>query len=149
METKFYTLIIKTYNNGTADKTSLYPFDNLDSAIAMAHTQWGQNIGASTIARVMAKVTNSFGAEYPFHTLYWEAPVTVTITFNGNGETSGTMDAQTFTVGTAQALSANQFEKNGATFEGWARNSNATSAEFIDGASVQFEEDTTLYAVWS
>lgn len=39
METKFYALIIKTYDNGTADKTSLYTFDTFDEAIAMAHTQ--------------------------------------------------------------------------------------------------------------
>lgn len=72
METKFYALIIKTYDNGTPDKTSLYSYDTLDEAIAVAHTQWGQNVGADTIARIMAKVTNSFGAEYPLHTLYWE-----------------------------------------------------------------------------
>lgn len=72
METKFYTLIIKTYDNGTPDKTSLYSYDTLDEAIAVAHTQWGQNVGADTIARIMAKVTNSFGADYPLHTLYWE-----------------------------------------------------------------------------
>ena len=72
METKFYALIIKTYDNGTPDKTSLYSYDTLDEAIAVAHTRWGQNVGADTIARIMAKVTNSFGAEYPLHTLYWE-----------------------------------------------------------------------------
>ena len=72
METKFYALIIKTYDNGTPDKTSLYSYDTLDEASAVAHTQWGQNVGADTIARIMAKVTNSFGAEYPLHTLYWE-----------------------------------------------------------------------------
>lgn len=72
METKFYTLIIKAYDNGTPDKTSLYSYDTLDEAIAVAHTQWGQNVGADTIARIMAKVTNSFGADYPLHTLYWE-----------------------------------------------------------------------------
>ena len=72
METKFYAFIIKTYDNGTPDKTSLYSYDTLDEAIAVAHTQWGQNVGADTIARIMAKVTNSFGADYPLHTLYWE-----------------------------------------------------------------------------
>lgn len=72
METKFYTLVIKTYDNGTTDKTSLYTYDTLDEAIAVAHTQFGQNVGADTIARIMAKVTNSFGAEFPLHTLYWE-----------------------------------------------------------------------------
>lgn len=74
METKYYALILKSYNDGTADKSSLYTFDTFDKAVAMAHTQWGQNVGGETIARIMAKVTNSYGAEYPKHTLYWEQP---------------------------------------------------------------------------
>ena len=55
METKFYVLIIKTYDNGTTDKTSLYTYDTLDEAIAVAHTQWGQNVGAATIAESWRK----------------------------------------------------------------------------------------------
>lgn len=74
METKYYALILKSYNDGTADKSSLYTCDTFDKAVAMVHTQWGQNVGGETIARIMAKVTNSYGAEYPKHTLYWEQP---------------------------------------------------------------------------
>lgn len=74
METKFYALVIRTYDNGSPDKSSLYTYDTLDEAIALVHTQFRQNVGAATIARIMAKITNSFGAEYPLHTLYWEKP---------------------------------------------------------------------------
>lgn len=71
---KYYALIIKTYNDGTDDKTSLYTYDNLDDAIAMAHTQYGQNIGADTISSVMSTVINSVGGQHAQHTLYWSVP---------------------------------------------------------------------------
>lgn len=71
---KYYALIIKTYNDGTDDKTSLYTYDSLDDAVAMAHTQYGQNIGAETINSVMCTVINSVGGQYSQHTLYWSVP---------------------------------------------------------------------------
>lgn len=70
---KFYALVIKTYNDGTEDKTSLYTYDTLDEAVAMAHTSYGQNIGADVISTVMATVINSVGGQYAQHTLYWSA----------------------------------------------------------------------------
>lgn len=68
---KYYTLVIKTYNDGTDDKTSLYTYDNLDEAMAMAHTQFGQNVGSETIRAIMCTVINSVGGQFPAHTLYW------------------------------------------------------------------------------
>lgn len=71
---KYYALVIKTYSNGDNDKTSLYTYDNLDDAIAMVHTQYGQNVGADTINSVMSTVINSVGGQYAQHTLYWSVP---------------------------------------------------------------------------
>lgn len=68
---KFYTLVIKTYNDGTADKTSLYSYDSIDEAMATAHTQYGQNVGEDTIASIMTTVIDSNGGQYSKHTLYW------------------------------------------------------------------------------
>lgn len=68
---KYYTLVIKTYNDGTDDKTSLYTYDNLDEAIATAHTQFGQNVGAETIKSIMCTIINSVGGQFPSHTLRW------------------------------------------------------------------------------
>ena len=44
-------------------------------------------------------------------------PETYTVTFNANGGT-GTMEAQTFTEGEAQALTRNTFTYDGYTFNG-------------------------------
>ena len=71
---KYYTLIIKTYNNGTEDKTSLYTYSTIDEAMAAAHTQFGQNVGAETIKSIMCTVLNSVGSQFEEHTLYWAQP---------------------------------------------------------------------------
>lgn len=75
-----------------------------------------------------------------------------TVYFNANGG-EGTMDGMTFTYGTAQNLSENDFERAGYTFAGWARDKGATEIEFADRASVinltaENGGEVTLYAVW-
>ena len=81
-------------------------------------------------------------------TLYavWEAK-TYTVSFNGNGATSGAMAAQSFTYGTPQNLRANAFQKTGHDFKGWATAQGGAVA-YADGASFSATADLTLYAVW-
>lgn len=78
-------------------------------------------------------------------------PTTYKVSFNANGG-SGTMNAQTFTYGTAQALTANKFTRTGFTFAGWSTSatgsvvySNSQSVKNLktDGTTL------TLYAVWN
>ena len=76
-----------------------------------------------------------------------------TVTYNGNGATSGSMSASSHTYGTSSALSANQFVKSGYKFLGWSTSSTATTATYTDGQSVSTLTSTsggnvTLYAVW-
>ncbi len=71
---------------------------------------------------------------------YW------TVTFDANGGT-GTMAAQTFTHGEAQALSANAFSRTGYTFAGWATSAGG-EVTYADKSSLTVSEDTTLYAKW-
>ncbi len=71
---------------------------------------------------------------------------TYTVTFDANGG-EGTMDAQTFTEGEAQALAMNSFTRADYTFEGWATTA-AGTAEYADGADYTATADATLYAVW-
>lgn len=77
---------------------------------------------------------------------------TFTITFNANAPkdatASGTMEAQTFTKGTAQTLTTNTFSIEGYTFKGWAESSEATEAQYTDGQEITISANTTLYAVW-
>jgi len=72
---------------------------------------------------------------------------TYTVTFDANGG-SGTMSEQTFYYGVTQNLSANTFEREGYTFEGWTLVSDGKSV-YSDKESISdVATDTTLYAVW-
>ena len=77
---------------------------------------------------------------------------TFTVTFNANAPedatASGPMEAQTFTEGTAQALTKNTFTIEGYTFKGWAESQTATEAQYTDGQEITISANITLYAVW-
>ncbi len=87
-------------------------------------------------------------------TLYavWTA-ITYTVTFNANdGSANPATGTQTFTAGTAQALTTASnlgFSRSGYSFAGWAATNDATSAAYTDGASYTATENVTLYAVWT
>ena len=76
---------------------------------------------------------------------------TYSVKFNANGGT-GTMANESFTSGTAKALTANAFTRTGYTFQGWA--TSATGAKvYSDKQSVNNLATTAgatvnLYAVW-
>ena len=87
-------------------------------------------------------------------TLYalWTYTGSVTVTFNGNGGQNAagkTETSQNLTGNVSAGLSVNSFTKEGYHFIGWAKEADATSKEYSDGATVTFTEPTvTLYAVW-
>lgn len=73
------------------------------------------------------------------------------VKFNANGG-SGTMPNESFTYGTAKALTANAFTRTGYTFQGWATSASGTKA-YSDKQSVSNLTMTAgvvvnLYAVW-
>jgi len=71
------------------------------------------------------------------------------ITFNGNGSTSGTMPVMYVTAGSTAAITQNVFARIGHTFQGWATSAGGTVA-YANGASLTMgAESITLYAVWS
>ena len=73
-----------------------------------------------------------------------------TVTYNGNGSTSGSIANQTITAGNATALTANAFAKTGYSFAGWntaADGSGATS--YTNSQSVTIYAPVTLYAQWT
>ncbi len=73
---------------------------------------------------------------------------TYTVTFNPNGGT-GTMSAQTFTEGEAQALTRNAFTYDGYTFTGWNTVQGGSGASYTDGQTITATADMTLYAQWT
>ena len=89
------------------------------------------------------------------HTLYahWTAHK-YTVTFYGNGATSGSMSQQSFTYGQSKALSANAYSRGAAyTFTGWNKNSSGTSTAYSNQQKVSNLTSTdggniNLYAQW-
>lgn len=80
----------------------------------------------------------------------------ITLSYNGNGATSGSTAAQTGyryynngnVAGTSFTLSANGFSRSGYNFSKWALGS-AGGEQYSAGASVTLTEATTMYAVWT
>ena len=72
---------------------------------------------------------------------------TYIVTFNANGG-SGTMAAQTFTEGEAQALTRNAFTYDGYTFTGWNTVQGGSGASYTDEQTIIATADMTLYAQW-
>lgn len=73
---------------------------------------------------------------------------TYTVIFNPNGGT-GTMEAQTFTEGEAQALTRNTFTYDGYTFTGWNTEQGGSGVSYTDGQTITVTADMTLYAQWT
>lgn len=71
-----------------------------------------------------------------------------TISYNGNGATSGSMGATTKWYNTAVTLAGNGFSKTGYTFMGWANSSSSTSILYKNKASYTANKSITLYAIW-
>ena len=61
---------------------------------------------------------------------------------------SGTMSPQTFTVGVAQALTANAFTRSGYSFSGWNTSANGSGTSYSDRQSITISANLTLYAQW-
>lgn len=86
------------------------------------------------------------------YTANWTAN-NYTVKFNADGG-EGEMDAQAFTYGTEQALTANTFIREGYKFMGWALSSGGTGVDYVDKQVVSNlnaapNGEVTLYAVWT
>ena len=76
-----------------------------------------------------------------------------TVQFNGNGHTGGSMLAQMFRYDQSQALTPNNFNKTGYTFDGWARSAGGskmyTNGQSVSNLTVVKDDTVTLYAKWT
>ena len=88
------------------------------------------------------------------YTLYAIWQPFITVHFDGNGNTSGTMADQAIPQGTSKALRTNTFAKTGYKFVGWGSSADATTLAYADKASytapasVTQGDTDTLYALW-
>jgi hypothetical protein len=97
----------------------------------IAATQAADSIHTVTILETRIKVT---------------PPPDHTVTFDGNGATSGTTPAETDNV--PSALTDNGFSQTGSAFAGWNTVADGSGTPYIDGATYPFTASVTLYAEW-
>jgi len=79
--------------------------------------------------------------------LIYATPIPHTVTFLGNGSTSGTMTTQTATI--ASALTTNSYLRTGYTFSRWNSASDGSGTSYAEGATYSFSGDVSLYAQWT
>lgn len=73
----------------------------------------------------------------------------ITITYNGNGATSGKMSSQKAYTNSTVTLKKNAFQKSGYTFAGWNTKKNGKGKAYSDKQKVTgFTGNVTLYAQW-
>ncbi len=117
---------------------------------------WNTNQAQATIGKVEYKD----GSQFTYNTLdavvtlyaVWQ-PNTYFIIFNGNNNTSGSMDNQQFSYDVSEHINANAFEKTGYTFKEWNTQANGAGTRYENKAEVSNLTATnngtiTLYAIW-
>ena len=83
-------------------------------------------------------------------TLYAKWTAMFTVSYNGNGSTSGTAPASsTVAAGSTHTVAANTFTKTGAVFQGWNTAANGSGTAYAAGATFTVNANTTLYAQWA
>jgi len=160
------TITVTKYNgSGTASTSTLYQYYNNGSVLNPQHTLtqtalsgWTA-LGWTTAAsghsiQVANGGTVTLTANATYYGCYSK---TVTASYNGNGNTSGSTVASSgtayyhSTAGTTNAsitLRANGFAKSGSTFTKWAISS-ASGTQYTAGTTVSLSANTTFYAVWA
>lgn len=79
-------------------------------------------------------------------------PDTYTVTYDGNGETSGTAPAdqmKTYGVDLTLRTNTGNLERAGYTFDGWNSAANGSGTSYPSGGNYTTEADHTLYAAWT
>lgn len=79
----------------------------------------------------------------------WEAN-TITINYDGNGNTNGYMSSQNVVYGTNTPLNKNMFIKTGCEFLGWSLEKDSATVDYYDQSNKEIVTNgsVTLYAIW-
>lgn len=97
-------------------------------------------------------VVYSSGGQYLANagaTLYavWQI-ITYAVTYNGNGATGGSTDAQTKTYGTNLVLRSNGFTRTSYSFLNWNTKADGSGTTYAAGATYTTNAALALYAIW-
>ena len=134
-----------TYNAVPIDGTTA-----LDSTTAPSTTNYNLTFGAKVDTNI---ASGTYSSEVIISAV--AKPVLITINFNGNGATSGSMSPIQVTVGGQVKLPANTYTKTDEVFTGWNTQANGGGTSYDDQATYTAATDpsesdlnVTLYAQW-
>ena len=119
---------------------------------------WSSTNSSSTAQTAQGSTLEISGGEK----YYAVVSYVVTITYSGNGATSGQMNNSKGTaVKTANGnsipnitqyanitIAPNSYNKDNYEFLGWSKNSNSETFEYESNKSYNFDSDVTLFAIW-
>lgn len=142
---------MRYYNNGNVANPSF----TLAQAALSGWTARGWSTGTSADASITYGngVTFSRDSNITLYGMYYK---TVTVSYNGNGNTSGSTAAQTGTryynsngrnLNPTFTLNANGFARTNSTWLAWAIGS-TSGTQYVAGAIVTLSESTIFYAKW-
>ena len=90
----------------------------------------------------------SVGTTIPYLDGVWGGAANITVDFDAN-DGEGTMTTWTGKPNTSFDLPKNTFTRENYTFTGWNTKADGTGTSYADKATVNFSENTTLYAQWT
>lgn len=158
------TYTIQYNGNGATGGTtanSAHTYNTAKNLTANGYTKtgytfsgWATSSTGSVVYTNQQSVTNLTAENGAIITLYakW-APISYTITYNGNNASGGSTANSSHTYDTPKALTANGYTRTGYIFSGWSLNAGGAAA-YTDGQSVTNLANTngatvTLYAAWT
>ena len=134
-----------TYNAVPKDGTTA-----LDSTTAPSTTNYNLTFGAKVDTNI---ASGTYSSEVIISAV--AKPVLITINFNGNGATSGSMSPIQVAVGGQVKLPANTYTKTDEVFTGWNTQADGGGTSYDDQATYTASTDpsesdlnVTLYAQW-
>ena len=163
-ELTYNTYTVTFDGNGNTDGSMSdmnFTYDEPQNLTANAFTRtgyalagWATSADGDVLYEDKEGVSNLTDTDVGTVTLYakWTAN-TYIVTFNGNGNTDGSMSDMNFTYDVEQNLTANAFTRTGYAFAGWATSADG-DVVYTDQQSVSNLTDTdggtvTLYAKWT
>ena len=143
------TMANQSFTYGTAKALTANAFTRTGYTFA----GWATSASGAKVYDDQESVSNLTATAGSTANLYakW-TPITYSVKFNANGG-SGTMANQSFTYGTAKALTANAFTRTGYTFAGWATSASSAKAyddqQSVSNLTATAGSTVNLYAKWT
>jgi uncharacterized repeat protein (TIGR02543 family) len=109
---------------------------------------WSTSTTGSALYTAIGTKTFVITANTTLYAVWVTTGTAFTVTFNGNGSTSGAMATESFVAGTAKALTTRAYNRTNYTFLGWAT-STTGPVVYTNGQSITVTANLTLYAVWA